>query len=90
MIKGSKKLVLVWIASILIALPLLVIGYQIGKIEDCRPGQVDGQCGLSTFVWLFNGAVAGLVILLCATVYSVVYIYRRRKTTSGSHRVSGG
>jgi hypothetical protein len=25
-------------------------GYAWGKAVDCKPGQIDGQCGLSTFI----------------------------------------
>ena len=89
MTKGSANLPLVWLTAILIAFFSLVIGDRIGKAGDCSPGQMDGQCGLSTFVGLVYGAVGGLAILGCAVVYTVVCNYRHRKNASGSNSTSG-
>jgi hypothetical protein len=95
MAKGSAtlrlivRLLLVWMVSILIAFLLLAIGYRAGKAGDCRPGQNDGQCGLSTIDGTLKGAGGGIVILVCATVYTVVCIYRRAKSPTGSNRISG-
>lgn len=88
MTKRSAKLPLVWLTTILTAFFSLVIGDRIGKAGDCSPGQIDGQCGLSTFVGLLYGAIGGIVVLACATVYTVVYFYRRRKNAAGSDRTS--
>ena len=86
----SVNLLLLWIISILISLLLPVIGYQFGKAGDCKPGQIDGQCGLGTFLGLFNGAVGGLVIAVCATVFVLIAVYRRRMAASATKPTMGG
>jgi len=85
----TVRLLLVWMTSILIACLLLAIGYRVGKAGDCRPGQIDGQCGLSTLDGLLKGAGGGIVILVCATVYTGICIYRRAKSPTGLNRISG-
>lgn len=34
--------------------------YWSGKASDCKPHQIDGQCGLSTFL----GALYGIILVL--------------------------
>jgi hypothetical protein len=61
MMKHTQKSLSFCAASMLISFVLPVIGYQIGKAGDCKPGQIDGQCGLSTFVWFAYGVIQCLV-----------------------------
>ena len=73
------SLALIWISSILISLVLPLIGSRIGKAGDCKPGEVDGQCGLGTFVGFAYGACGGVVIAACVTVYVAFALYQIRK-----------
>jgi hypothetical protein len=84
---GSAKLLRVWLGSIAIAIILPVVGNQIGRAADCSPRQIDGQCGLSTVVWLLYGVVGSLVILAGAMAYTVILMCRR-KATSATNRIS--
>jgi hypothetical protein len=74
----QPNLLVIWSISLLISISLPFGGYFIGRAGDCRPGQIDGQCGLSTFVWLSYGLISGSVILIGMTVYFLIAVYRRR------------
>jgi hypothetical protein len=66
-----KTQIKIWTISILIAFLLLVSGYQYGKAGDCRPGEIDGQCGLSTACGIIYGTLGSLLVILSAAVYSL-------------------
>ena len=74
-----SNLLLIWIGSIAISVFAGFGGYYIGRSADCRPGEIDGQCGLSTFYWTLYGIAAGIVIFLCMTVYVLITAYKRRR-----------
>jgi hypothetical protein len=76
----SKNLALVWLFTLVVSVGIAVLSYQSGKASDCKPGQVDGQCGLSTFLGLVYGVGAGLAILVVVTICLMVVAYRRRRT----------
>jgi hypothetical protein len=76
----SKNLTLVWLFTLVVSVAIAVLSYQSGKASDCKPGQVDGQCGLSTFVGLIYGVGTGLAILGVVTICLIVVAYRRRRT----------
>ena len=73
------NLLLIWIGSIAVSVFVVFGGYAIGRSADCQPGQIDGQCGLSTFYWSVYGIMAGAVIFLCVTVYVLIAAYQRRR-----------
>jgi hypothetical protein len=68
----------------LISIVLPVIGYQTGKAGDCKPGQIDGQCGLSTFVWFAYGVIGAVVIAVSCTAHLIIALLRQRKASSAS------
>ncbi len=81
-----SNLLVVWIGSIAVSVFVVVGGYAIGRASDCRPGQIDGQCGLATFIWLLYGIAAGTLIFVGVTVYVIIAAFKRRRTglvTSG-------
>jgi cation transporter-like permease len=84
-----SNLVLIWLVALLISVLIPVGSYFIGKAGDCQPGQIDGQCGLSTFVSILYGLSSGAVILISITVYVLIAAYRRRqlerRTEEGLH-----
>ena len=45
-----------WLITSVLSIAIAVGGYANEKAEDCKPGQIDGQCRLSTFVGLLYGA----------------------------------
>jgi hypothetical protein len=75
------NLVLAWLIGLLVSTSVAALGIGWGKSVDCKPGQVDGRCGLGTFLGLLYGGGAGLAILLSMTVYILIIAYRRRRTT---------
>ena len=75
------NLPLAWLSTLLVSVAVAAVGVVWGKSADCKPGQIDGQCGLSTFLGLLYGASAGLAILFGITVYLLIVAYRRRRTT---------
>ena len=79
----KSKLPAVWLIAILVSVCLLAIGYLTGKAGDCRPGQIDGQCGLSTFVGIVYGALGSLVVLICASAYTAFKLMRSYRSSKG-------
>lgn len=80
--RARRRLIVIWVVAAGIALFVADRFYAAGKAADCRPEQIDGQCGLSTFVGLLYGCFAGGAIIIAATVYVAISAYRRR-TKSG-------
>ena len=78
----SKNLTLAWLFTLVLSVVIAVLSYYSGRASDCKPGQIDGQCGLSTFLGLVYGIGAGLTILVVVTVCLLVVAYRRRRTLS--------
>ena len=77
--KRRTNLFIIWSVSFLISVSLPVGAYFVGKAGDCRPGEIDGQCGMSTFFSVLYGIASGLVIQVSMTVYVLIESYRRRK-----------
>jgi hypothetical protein len=78
---GRLNLPVAWLITSMLSAIIAVGGYAWGKAGDCTPQQVDGQCGLSTFVGLVCGVGTGLVIFLISTVSFLVIAYRRRNAS---------
>ena len=76
-----SNLLFVWIGSIAVSVFAVMGGYYIGRSADCQPGQIDGQCGLSTFLWTLYGFAAGIVIFLGVTVYVIIAAYKLHRRT---------
>ena len=77
--RHSPNLLLLWILSCVLSLG---IGYGIfasGKAADCKPHEVDGQCGLSTFTGLIDGLGIGSTLFLVASACILFSAYKRRK-----------
>jgi hypothetical protein len=76
------KLLLVWLAITGISVAVAFGLYSSGKAADCRPSQIDGQCGLATAMGEMSGILAGLTIFLIGTIAcGVVALRRRQKAT---------
>lgn len=72
------NLFVIWLVAAAIAIVITDRFYAAGKAADCKPGQIDGQCGLSTFLGFIYGGAAGLAVLGVTTVCIAVIAYRRR------------
>jgi len=48
-LEKRRVLLRIWFAGLVISLLMPVAGYWLGRVWDCKPGQVDGLCGMSTF-----------------------------------------
>jgi hypothetical protein len=55
--------------------------YLGGKAGDCKPRQIDGQCGMSTFFGLIYGIAAGVVIFVGMGIYFLRVAYERRTSS---------
>jgi hypothetical protein len=76
------NLFVTWLIAAAVAIVITDRFYAAGKAADCKPGQIDGQCGLSTFLGFLYGGAAGLAVLGVTTVCVVVIAYRRRRPST--------
>jgi hypothetical protein len=78
---GSKtalwKSVLLLIA---ISIATFALSSYLGKAGDCKPHEIDGQCGMSTFVGFVFGIFSGAVVLIGGGIY--LAIARSRENTN--------
>jgi len=72
----------VWLISLAISCLMPVAGDLLGKAGDCKPGQVDGQCGMSTFIMLEYGIAIGLLIMFAVSAYVIIATLRHRRQHS--------
>jgi len=63
----------------LVSLALPVVGNYIGRAGDCKPGEIDGQCGLGTFIGLLYGLCAAVVVAGGVSVYTVFALLGLRR-----------
>jgi hypothetical protein len=70
-----------WLITSTVSVTTAVGRYAWGKAVDCKPGQIDGQCGLSTFIGLLYGVGTGLALFLISTVCCLIIAYRRRSVS---------
>ena len=73
-----------WLLTLLLSVGIAVASYAFGKAGDCKPGEIDGQCGMSTFFGLLYGVGAGLTIFLSLSVYFLIVAYGRRRAATQS------
>jgi uncharacterized membrane protein len=70
---GSK--IRLW-KSVLLLIAIAVVTFAFflysGKAGDCKPHQIDGQCGLSTFLGFIYGTLSAAVILICGGIYLTI------------------
>ena len=78
------NLLFVWLISTVISVTAVIGGYYVGRAGDCSPGQVDGQCGMSTFFGFVYGSLAGLVIFVSMTIFVIVVAYRRNRDSANT------
>jgi hypothetical protein len=74
-----RVLLRIWLTGLSVSLLMPVAGYSLGRAGDCKPGQIDGQCGMSTFFMLIFGIFTGLLILVAVTAYVTLNANRHRK-----------
>ncbi len=71
------KLPLAWLATIVVSLLVPFALYLYGVKGDCKPHEIDGQCGMSSFFGLAYGIFAGAVIFLSIGAYLLVVGFKR-------------
>ncbi len=76
-----RNLKFIWVVSLILSLAVGFGFYESGRAGDCAPHEIDGQCGMSTFVGLLYGTFAGATILVSMTVYVCVTALKRRRTS---------
>ncbi len=80
------KLFLIWLGTVAVSVLAFTVCFLMGRASDCRPGQIDGQCGLATFMGMYVGAIVGMAILVIGTITLVVIAYRRKHSSSADGR----
>ena len=77
----SKKSLLLCVFMLLaISIASFFPFYLDGVRGDCRPDQIDGQCGMSTFFGeLYGGATSVVILIVGAIALSVVHVRKKRK-----------
>jgi len=73
------KIWFTWLVAIALSLVTGIAFCAWGKAGDCHPGEVDGQCGLSTFMGFMYGVAAALVILMGALLRTFFIVYERKR-----------
>jgi len=74
-----------WLVAIIMCALSLYAGVAWGKAADCRPKDIDGQCGLITFLGFCYGAFAGCLILLFALCRTLYLFFERRRANSAQN-----
>jgi hypothetical protein len=78
----QTNLLLAWLATTAFSVVVAFGLYASGKAADCKPGQMDGQCGLATFSGLLYGVFIGLAIFLSGTIVCSFVVLRRRRVAA--------
>ena len=78
-LEKRRVLLRIWLAGVFISLLMPVTGYWLGRASDCKPGQIDGLCGMGTFFMLWAGVYIGLFTLIVVSAYVVFLANRSRK-----------
>ena len=69
------------LASLFLAVLFPLAGYGCGRMMDCSAGQVDGQCGLITFMGVYGGLFfgGGVLIFSWIAIFSDWFWKRRQE-----------
>jgi hypothetical protein len=73
------NLPLAWLATVIVSLLVTFGLYLYGVKGDCKPHEIDGQCGMSSFFGLLYGILAGAVIFVTISLYLLVLGIKRRR-----------
>jgi hypothetical protein len=76
------KLFFIWLGTVAASMLAFIVCFLMGRASDCRPGQIDGQCGLATSMGMSAGAIVGAAILIIGTITIVIIAYRRKHSFS--------
>jgi hypothetical protein len=63
--------------AVLVASVFFFAAWFSGKAGDCKPHEVDGQCGLSTFAGLLFGVIGAMVIVVVSSIAIGIAAWRR-------------
>jgi len=81
--KAAKlNLPLAWLATIAVSIAIGRGIYIVGVSEDCKPHEVDGQCGMSSFAGLIEGVIVGFAFFALVGVYLLIVTSRRRRAST--------
>jgi len=73
------KIWFTWLVATVLSFGIVAASIAWGKAGDCHPGEVDGQCGLSTFLGLVYGIAGVLMILMGALLRTFFIMYERKR-----------
>lgn len=83
-LQKRRVLLRVWLAGLLISLLMPLAGYWLGRTSDCKPGQIDGLCGMGSFFILVAGVCTGGFTFIAVSAYVVFLANRFPKEGEGS------
>jgi hypothetical protein len=70
--------------TIAFSLGIFLFCSYVGKAVDCKPNQIDGLCGMSSFFGHFVGVRVAVITFLIGAVYTVVMEILKRSRTRKS------
>jgi len=76
---NGLNLWIVWLGALVVSLAVAIGMYRLGVSGDCKPHEIDGQCGLSSFLGFVYGAFAGLTIFGSTSVCLLIVAIKRRR-----------
>jgi uncharacterized membrane protein YciS (DUF1049 family) len=77
-LRKIRSLALIFAFGLGCAAIMFLTFYLSGKAGDCKPQEIDGQCGMSTFVGFLFGAIAGAVIGVWGIVVGALRLKRKQ------------
>jgi hypothetical protein len=81
-----KSVLISALVAVAVSITIFILSAKSGKAGDCKPNEIDGQCGLSTFVGFIEGVIGAGVVLLGGGTYIVVILVRKRLEAKSLHR----
>jgi hypothetical protein len=63
-----------WGITLLISAGVALALHLLSKAGDCKPHEVDGQCGMSTFIGTIFGYMSAAVIIFCVGIYRFFFM----------------
>jgi hypothetical protein len=73
------NLPLAWLATIIVSIAIGRGIYINGVNGDCKPHEIDGQCGMSSFAGLIEGVLVGLAFFALVAVFLSVLVSGKRE-----------
>lgn len=70
-----KRFNKVWLWTSIASLAMAIALWRSGASADCKPGQIDGQCGLSTFIGILYGFLLVIAVNVVMGIVALVLTF---------------